>query len=313
MIDNKLLTKEKGQNIYYHYTNLDTLLKIFDGIKDKDFIFHASSIFHMNDTSEMKYGIRKLWEILPDIEEELHIPKEMRLSIIKNFDSTISLNKFINNLLRDMHNNFKSAFVISFSKDRDSLPMWNMYGNNGKGVSLGFDLHNFTNKFIFEVFDMTCLDECPKTQMLIKDIAYDKFQQSDYIVNFVKNIYKSFLQHSKENLNSSEFGNLLIRIYIRIIEVAAASIKSKIFAFENETRILAYAQNCQNILFKTGKHEGIIPYIQKSIPIDFMKTIILGPCCQANQIKSILEFRLRQIGMENKVNIVKSKIPFRHT
>lgn len=33
-----------------------------------------------------------------------------------------------------------AIFMTSFSENENNLPMWNMYGKNGNGVSIGFDL-----------------------------------------------------------------------------------------------------------------------------------------------------------------------------
>ena len=44
----------------YHYTSLETLFKLLDGIKDDNFIFYATRISAMNDTSELLFGFREL-------------------------------------------------------------------------------------------------------------------------------------------------------------------------------------------------------------------------------------------------------------
>ena len=67
-----------------HYTTLDTLFNIIQNIEKKrnDFFFTlwASSIFAMNDSEEMMYGYDLLWNILPEIERELNIQKEYKIS-----------------------------------------------------------------------------------------------------------------------------------------------------------------------------------------------------------------------------------------
>ena len=51
----------------------------------------------------------------------------------------IALNGFFgNNGECDDLRHRKAIFMTSFSENENSLPMWNMYGKNGNGVSIGF-------------------------------------------------------------------------------------------------------------------------------------------------------------------------------
>ena len=53
----------------------------------------------------------------------------------------IALNGFFgNNGECDDLRHRNAIFMTSFSENENSLPMWNMYGKNGNGVSIGFDL-----------------------------------------------------------------------------------------------------------------------------------------------------------------------------
>ena len=71
-MDNQI--KEK---LGYHYTSIETLKSLLDGICDESIIFHASSVFYMNDPTEMKYGFNKMMDILPDIENELSVEEDI--------------------------------------------------------------------------------------------------------------------------------------------------------------------------------------------------------------------------------------------
>lgn len=71
--------------------------------------------------------------MLQKIEEELHVDNTKRLSSC--FDDREKVKRtYISTFDRDWY-----LFIISFSSCRDTLPMWSMYGQNGKGLCLCFD------------------------------------------------------------------------------------------------------------------------------------------------------------------------------
>lgn len=78
------------------------------------FVFHASSVFSMNDKAEYRIANEKCHDVVEDIlmEHELGIP-----------------------------------FAISFTDSEDNIPMWYMYANNGKGVCLKFNFERLKKYF----------------------------------------------------------------------------------------------------------------------------------------------------------------------
>ena len=68
--------------LMYHYTSLSTLQCLLDNISNNhEFIFHASSIYSMNDSQEFIHGYNVVLDWLKKYEEEQGI-KENRLSEI---------------------------------------------------------------------------------------------------------------------------------------------------------------------------------------------------------------------------------------
>lgn len=55
LIDRVVENQERSKRIY-HYTSLETLYKLVDGVKDNHFTFYAGSIYTMNDSQEMNLG-----------------------------------------------------------------------------------------------------------------------------------------------------------------------------------------------------------------------------------------------------------------
>ena len=114
--------------LLYHYTSIDALCSILNEYRKQrttgNLVFWASSIFTMNDPHEMTYGAEVLEILLPVIEKLFGLPSENSLNI-----NTLDKEK----VLRDTTN---TPFILSFTANEDELGMWNLYGDNGCGVSL---------------------------------------------------------------------------------------------------------------------------------------------------------------------------------
>lgn len=136
----------------YHYTSVEAFEKMFRKMKEDnstELVFWASKVHYMNDPNELSFLYDELLNALPDLEKDLGIkdvPFSMFLSLSKN-QLGISLDLFKD--IKDIVFNkiFKSAFAISFSKQKDYLPMWSLYGCNGSGLCLEFDYNALKEHF----------------------------------------------------------------------------------------------------------------------------------------------------------------------
>lgn len=95
-----------NENIFYHYCSLDTLHKIIEGKT-----IRLSNIDRMNDSNEGK-----------DIEK-------FAKDILDRMDE----------VLREKYYN-ERIYISCFSKGKDILSQWRAYGDDGKGVAIGFNL-----------------------------------------------------------------------------------------------------------------------------------------------------------------------------
>ena len=180
----------KPMELAYHYTTVETFLKILDnsicrnqGERLKDFIFWASSIYAMNDPQELIHGFHLLWnKELHIIEKDLKIPKdENRISSIwkdeKNKRTDDEQNQ---TLLNELYESHQVPFVISFSKHRDSLPMWNTYAHDSLGISLGFE----NNEYIISHNNNGVFDVDMNYKLHAIDVNYGDFE--DITRNFLR-------------------------------------------------------------------------------------------------------------------------------
>ena len=106
--------------VLYHYTSLDALFSIVEGI-DKDqekFSLRATHVSFLNDLTEG--GL---------------LPKVLEMSGVK---------KSILDILQGCSG---YPFILSLSELKDDLNMWRCYADNGKGVALGMDYKALNDEF----------------------------------------------------------------------------------------------------------------------------------------------------------------------
>ncbi len=103
----------------YHYTTLEALMGgiIPNSNKDK-IVLRATKASYVNDPKEMHVDLKSMYE---DVKH------------IKFFADLFDKSK-----LNDL--SFQNGiYLLSFTENKDFLPMWSMYGKNGNGLVLEFD------------------------------------------------------------------------------------------------------------------------------------------------------------------------------
>lgn len=219
----------------YKYTTLSTLMKILNSRK-----IRMNSIVAMNDKTEGNYVSELIRTYTESIEQK-----------------------------SDKYLFADRKFITSFTKLKNDLKMWRLYGDNGKGVCL-----------VFEMME----GRAEK----IKEIIYIHKHE-----NFYKDV-TSLMNSIKESK---------INFRIALIEQNDTFIKSKEFGFESECRLL------EEVLEPTGwyvnsEYNIITPYIEKdlySLDVKYekafplkLKAIILGSAMSEKdlnkyQIENILK------------------------
>lgn len=127
----------------YHYTTgagLIGMLKDYSA-ENPNLMMWATHYMFMNDPDEFIIGEQLCIQKIAEVEEELHIAKADRISIIlQNQD----LESFRRQVKRKIGADPQSLgggcpYLISLSQAEDSLHMWNMYAVNGNGIAIAFD------------------------------------------------------------------------------------------------------------------------------------------------------------------------------
>lgn len=292
----------------HHYTTIDAFCKILNSYnekRDNTFIFWASDAYSMNDPMEMEYGYHFLMKELSEIEKEKSISPKLRLSdymkyLLENRNREDTIESL---MFKRMYTFDKTPFVISFSHAYDTLPMWNMYGNNGNGICLSFNEDKLNGKdfiqneglmaFLFNVIYMEQENPNPATLDIIKKMI--KHETENYYDNIDTNDLDNFINK-----------NLRIGSMFRIVN---PFLKNKTYAFEKEERLVVHLKNNIDLVKFRMKGTTIIPYVEVPIPIDSLEGITLGPCAKKDTVKNNIEFQLSSCNLNIKIK--ESDIPYR--
>lgn len=245
----------------YHYTPLQTLtyLQNWNGENENDnhvFFFSASGVDSLNDTTEY-------------------------LSYIQNKDV----------VHKGLHSfaGYGTPFVISLSETKENISMWNMYGDNGKGVCLEFDTQHLLNHFKID-------DDYNNTDQNIS-IRKCHYKKTDKFRALEQEFHKS--ANPQEPWNTQLFHQYAIE---------AIALKSKAFKYEKEWRIIKFSEQ-----FKTRPSGvGITPFINITIPMRCLKRIIVGPkaTAQSERLTDAWAYQYNHNFMTGEIEVVKSRLPF---
>lgn len=268
-----------------HYTKIENL-KYLVSLKDTDAQekFRMSNACYMNDPSEGQ----TLFKALKDKTQ--------------NFSDLCDEQSY-------------NIYISCFTTAIDELPMWSMYGNDGKGCCLLFKRDFFD--FTFEEFsDELTIDDCcagennflfrvvylsPKTN----EITIDIFPQDDKdlhqkLANAIGNLqfHLNKISYIQGKSRSKAVNDILAFILGQIRYL----FKDNSYAHEHELRLIRYSETA-----KMNTEAWVVPqlFIEVEKPLEY-EQIILGP--KVDQMNRITPY-LIYTGKVKEVK--KSKIEYR--
>ena len=270
------------------------MLKAYHHSEDKEnLIFWASSIYMLNDLTEMEYGWGVLMNTLQDFEEKNSVPNEIRLS---NYMKSMETSPFAKIFEEHLYNEEKTPFVISFSERKDYLPMWSMYGGNGYGVCLCFD-----EKLLYIKDDKICV--YPPLSTMYLSQSHKSNITAKVLGEVLSSQYQEYLEGVKSEQEKIE--------YIATLNTfTSAYVKDASFAYEKEKRLVVWPINSHDsVQFKSSAKGNVVPYVEVPIPINSLTKIIIGPCAQPHNITRGLQLCLHNCGLHIPIGM--SQVPLR--
>lgn len=305
----------------YHYTTVDVFVRMLKKMKKDgvDYLtFWASNVHYMNDPYELEFFYDELMRVMPMIEDELNITdfRFSAISIPKDNPMGIDIDR---DLKEDVFEKiFRNAYAVSFSKHRDFLPMWSLYGNNGCGLCLEFDRFKLTEWFKSE--------EIKGIQFV--DISYNV--KDVEIWSSLKNIYRAYHDVIDDNKKGQDVFTMRRTFIARALLEFSKRMKHSAYAYEGEMRLydhIVYVGDADEIIAKAGttsvdwaydkardpdvreKNGVLIPYKKIKIPFSSLQSVIVGPTKNNKLQSNALDIFLRQMGL--KIDVIPSKVPYR--
>lgn len=258
---------ERLLNVKYLYYYCSTSV-FLNGIVEsnpspqKELCLWASRFSYMNDKEELLCGIRRI---------ESWNPPDYLIDGIKQAHQT--------------------NHIICLSMAEDSLPMWNTYGDGGKGVMLAFDTELLLSQYAGR------LQPC-----FYSDEKYDK------------NIEDSFGRIIQGNMfNGLPFKDYM-EVLIPLLLLYAILRKDKKYEYEKEVRIYGIG----NKYFDKDRKETqyryskgvVVPYVKEYLPQMVLKEICLGPVAEHELSEKALQEFLQVKGFSD-CKVTHSNIPYR--
>lgn len=267
--------------------------------KEKSLIMWASSIYAMNDPTEMGYAYHYVINKVKEYEAKHDIVESMRISTYMADVQQSRLANFTEEMfISHIYNERKTPFVISFSEIMDGLPMWKMYGDNGNGVCI--------------VFDESILAETDGN--MLSDVVYIGRENHNYTI---EKILPAIVENEctqcyrdLENIHTPEdIATRKIVAWGTLCAAVGAYLKNGSYYYEKEQRFVLFDTTYSKREFRNSINGNIISYLEVPIPLAAIKEIIVGPCADTNITYSGLIPLLKNKNID--VEIHKSQIPYR--
>jgi len=279
----------------YHYTSLDTFMKILSGIEGDAFIFRAGSVYTMNDSQEMILGYNYIKKYLPCVEENLKVKQEEKLF---NLFKDKKKNKDVKKMFGDwLINDDTTNFVVSFSSTPDILPMWSLYGDHGSGVCLEFSPY-----IIKEYYNKNNIEK----NLQIEECVYKENDIEEVMMRVLAVVYKYFLSRNNEEQRINPLTKA--KYLATMCGITCAYVKHHCFEYEKEVRMNVF-RHIKEWVFDESRNGHRIVYVKVPIPIDAMTGIIVGPAVDMSKVRNALIMSLRAKGIH--IEPIQSEIPFR--
>lgn len=135
----ELYYKQEATDLVFHYANLSALI----GIVENQCLW-ATNLYFLNDRNEYKHGINIVKDAIESIKSDENRHVLHAISVVLDEISEVD------------------KYVACLSKNGDSLSQWRAYGNNGSGISIGFNRKKLeaslagNNSYRYIIYDKRC-------------------------------------------------------------------------------------------------------------------------------------------------------------
>lgn len=309
----------------FHYTSQ----KGFEGIVKEDGIhLWFSDARYMNDSSELINAKKFLNQAADELFAEHKISESVHREVLgiqynaKKFDGINFVPTEGSKVKFELHSTEYHKFVCCFSKESDSLPMWNYYlKNDGNGYAVGIDM-NGIDVSECRVIGQTIVESDFQFDPEITPMLYPDAEK----VSIFKSEILDFSLHMEAHAGDRAKQIQYIVALQQAFETYSTAFKDCHFEYEHEVRMMATVRSSSRVLIDGKRRDDIkyrlshglaIPYFELCIPNKkVLKAVSISPKIGLNSsddaaIDSMRTY-LCHLGYEHDIEIHCSEIPLRY-
>ena len=290
-------TQYRGE--LYHYTSPAGLTSILLG-DPKAMTLWASRYDVLNDMTEGEVAAKVYKEVC----EEIEAPDGINLSAIAP-TRTYPMQATFNGKSKITRPECE-RYVCCFSKDADSLPMWNYYakGNAYEGYNIGVDTDRLNDSLLRNWQGIEVSSE-------IYPVIYDEGEQRRLVKSFLQTILSRYSERQDPSVKYAIANQL---------DMWHLVFKNKFFEHEDEVRVIVRVAKPTTtkispvpIKYRT-KGMYIIPYIEMKLDKNCVSSIIIGPQQWSEQQRKHQSESIANLLKENQylTTVSCSKVPVRY-
>ncbi len=289
-------------DLMYHYTSINNVNSILLNSKERITLW-ASRYDSLNDYLEGKIVEDCYKEVCEYLLKENSVTQKY-IDLILDIKPLRNQAFFYTDVkgIMQVDRQEYDAYITSFSKSNDLLPMWNYYskGRAQDGINICLFSTDVLNKLrkqhsrryvYFEVYE----------------VVYERVKQKEMIKELLLDLYKKYCTQTE----------LLIKAIISIKLTDWRFIfKSECFKHEEEVRVITRVSRKDTAGLSTNyrsQNGMLVPYIELNFDRSELLGVTQGPICvnddQKQQQVEILREMLRENGYSD--NVYSSKIPVR--
>ena len=317
-------------NFIYHYCSINAFYLIM-----QNKCIRLSDLNKTNDYMEKRWSKKYIQEVLKEELNNYNINLNLKDYYINN-EANKSYLEYYNEEMNKVLFDNRPILSTCFSEEKDKLSQWRAYGQDGEGLSIGFD---------FKV-----IKQVKNKNILVEKVIYREDKQKKRLGEIVRSSIKSMEKKyykikKKHSIDFDRFFkenfNIFCKILIAKLENISCVIKNPAFSEEKEVRIIYDPEMfnpeingpisiCESKrffekeLFIKGYKITPIKFILRKnqliayCNIDFsgyindviIREIIIGPKCKLSKM-DLYYFLLENGYDSNKIEIIKSKATYR--
>lgn len=251
-------------NLVFHYCSVATALSILNSRE-----IWMTSIRNMNDANESVGVYRMFFDLLQKVDAKGKLSSMLQIAKVPG-----AIQAYENPL------GAYPEYVTCFSENSDLVSQWIAYGDNGRGIAIGFDKGQITN-----------LASQMKEVLHYQNISY--VSEGD-IQQYIPSIYENLVGNQCDN--EGEMMRMAME-HIRKIYPRGIDYKTMHYSSESEVRLIyRYGLTSKKAwtlgewkfseLKAYAKENMINTYVSMHFPDCAVKKIVLGPRYQKNYFET---------------------------